>query len=236
MDIKPLSIDLIRQDPKKSDCLKCCALMVFKYFGVDISKSDLWKSVHVYKKHSGLRGAYFQDLGVYAIKKGFEPTIYHYDWSWWNQDIVNALSSSKKALISELRSFKKEKEDWSVRKNLNKDIKYVKAGGRFVFKPPLLSEIDNILINRIPIIIFVDSKQFYHQPNLDGLHSYHSIIVTGKKDNNYFLKDPLFAVEKISSNELYYSFLKTGAWMMTLTPGVSLKKEKTNVKQTKLRF
>src|SRR3972149_3448207 len=57
MDIASLNISLVRQEPKSDDCLRCCAQMIFSYFKDPISKDEIWKKLHVYKKHSGLNEA-----------------------------------------------------------------------------------------------------------------------------------------------------------------------------------
>jgi ABC-type bacteriocin/lantibiotic exporter with double-glycine peptidase domain len=234
MDIAPLSIPLVRQDPDSDDCLRACALMVFRYFKEPVTKEEVWKNLHVYKKHSGLRGGYLQDFGTYAMKKGFKPAIYHYDWSWWNKDAIDNSQKTNKSLISSLRNLKKEKTDWSDKKNIQKDIDFARKGGIFKTNLPNLFDLDSYLKQRIPVILSVKAEWFYKNPKENYSHS---IVVVGKIGDDYILRDPYLAINRMNKLELEYSWVANGAWMLVIVPGK--KKKKTispKIKQTKLRF
>ncbi len=233
MDISPLPIELARQDPKSDDCLRACALMVFKYFNDPIGKDELWKRLHTYKKHSGLRGGYHQDLGILALKKNYHAEIHHYDYSWWNEDTVSANSKSVKTLIANLKVLKKDKTDWGDKINISKDIKFAKAGGKFIVKLPNLSFIDEYLIKRIPIFLIVREALFYHNPKSDYMHS---ILVVGKVGNEYIVRDPLYAVDKIHKDELLYAWTNTRGWSMIIYPKEPIKLESVKVRQPQLKF
>ena len=214
-DIAPLKISLVRQDPQSDDCLRACAQMVFAYFKEPITKEEIWKRLHVYKKHSGLRGGYTWDLGRLAIRKGYDPLIMHYDWHWWTKNTVGANSKGKKSLIAALKELKKQKLDWAQKKEVAKEVKYAKAGGKYKIILPSTETIDSYLSARIPVIINVRSEDLYKNPNENYAHS---IVVVGKEGINYILRDPYLALEKISSEELKYAWSRTGGWMMVLIP------------------
>ena len=224
-----LEIPLIRQEPKSDDCLRCCALMVFKYFGGKTTKEEIWKKLHVYKKHSGLYGSYIQDLGRIALKMGFRPTIYHASWRWWNQETVKAASQTGKHLISTLKNLKKQKRKWSDKSVINKDILYTKAGGVFVFQLPKLTTVDFYLQKKIPVILLVRAEAFYKDPTENYTHA---ILVVGKNENKYFLKDPYLAYEDASEEELLYAWSQANGWMIAIEPGPS----KNKILQEKLMF
>lgn len=231
MDIPSLDLELIRQHPDSDDCLRACALMTLKYFNHPIKKETLWKKLHVYKKHSGLRGAYLQDFGRLAIFLGFSAKIYHYDWGWWDGETIQEIKNGKKSLIAALKRLRLKKENWSDKRNIDKDIEFVKAGGEFEFSIPKLDIIDTHLISRIPVILLVEGQFFYHQPQMKFRHS---IVVVGKKSENYLIKDPLFAFDSINKDELFYSWSNAQGWMLTIFP--SGQKVSLLVKQPKLRF
>jgi ABC-type bacteriocin/lantibiotic exporter with double-glycine peptidase domain len=232
MDIKPLSIKLVRQEPQSDDCLRACAYMVFKYFKEEVTKDEVWKNIHVYKKHSGLFGGYLQDLGVYAIRKGYKTTIYHYGYKKWNEDVAKAMKTGKKT-IAALTAFKKEQEDWIKNKELGKDVRFLKKGGIFKFQPPQTTTIDSILKKRLPVIALVQGCDLYKSPKENYVHT---IVVIGRKGGKYIIKDPYMAIEEISEKDLIFD-ISRGGWMMSLFP---LRKKKTlkapSAKQTKLKF
>ena len=231
MNITPLKIDLIRQDPDSDDCLRACALMVFKYFKEPITKEEIWGKLHVYKKHSGLYGGYLSDLGSLAIKKGYQTIIHHYATHTWDKDTIEAANKGKQALKKKMNELKKAKR-WPVRKLYSKSINYLELGGKYKIIFPTLDNLDKYLTQRIPVILSVRAENFYQNPKA----SYpHYILVIGKKEGKYIIRDPYLAVNKKDGNELLYAWMRHGGWMMVILPKKK-KEEPPTVRQTKLRF
>ena len=232
MDIASLNISLVRQEPKSDDCLRCCAQMIFSYFKDPISKDEIWKKLHVYKKHSGLYGAYFQDFGKIALKRNYKAEIHHCDWHWWNKDVVTASSKNKKSLLKELSTLKSEKKEWADKRIVNKEILFTKLGGKFNFQIPKLETIDKYLLQKIPVILIVSAEDFFQSPKEKYSHS---VLVIGKKDNNYIIRDPLHNLEETTDDELIYSWSRAGGWLMAIIPNPSKKsKQKTQSEQSQL--
>ena len=138
MDITPLEIELVRQKPGSDDGLRACALMILNHYGDPLTKEELWKKLHIYKKHSGLKGGYIQDLGRFAQKRGYKTKIHHYDWSWWNESIQEAIKKGKKSTTKALNVLKNEKKDWPDKKIIKKEISYLRKKGSFEFYPNFL--------------------------------------------------------------------------------------------------
>ena len=229
MDISPLDIKLVRQHPGSEDCLRCCAQMVFSFFDDSISNKELWKKLHVYKKHSGLSGGYLADLGLIGLKRNYQVTISHYAWDWWDKNTVDAVKNGKQPLVKALRSLKKKKKDWSRKKQLNKEISFVKAGGLFKFELPALENINFHLNRKVPVIISVRGEDLYHSPKE---FSSHIIVIIGKKDSNYIIRDPYMAINKVAGAELLHAWTRNSGWMMSMVP----KEKKTKAQQVKLKF
>jgi len=208
-----LKIKLIKQPPESDDCLRCCALMVFRYYKDNITKKEVWQKLHVYKKYSGLYGATFSDAARVALEIGYKATTLHYDWQWWNQDVVRASKHSKKELIDALKRLKLKKRKWAIRKKVEKTIDFVRMGGKYKFKYPRLENIDLFLKKNIPVILSVRAEELYQDPKEDYPHA---ILIIGKQGNNYLLNDPYLALSKISAEELYYSWVRNGGWMMAI--------------------
>jgi len=224
-----LYIPLIRQDPKSDDCLRCCALMVVKFFGDKITRDEVWRKLHVYKKHSGLFGAYFSDLGRLALKKGYKAVIYHYDWHFWNIETVESLHKSTKSLLASLATLRKESKSFGVKREISKQLLYVKDGGKYIFEIPNLETIDGFLQKKIPVIISVWGQDFYKNPKEDYRHV---IIVSGKDRDEYIIRDPYLALERINEQELDFALKRRGGWMMVIEP----KLDTSKLKQGTLRF
>jgi ABC-type bacteriocin/lantibiotic exporter with double-glycine peptidase domain len=236
MDIAPLSIPLVRQDPDSDDCLRACALMVFRYFKEPVTKEEVWKNLHVYKKHSGLRGGLLTDFGRLALKRKYNCEIRHYDWKWWNSEVKQS-SSKGKHLISSLRKLRKVKDDWSLKKVVGKEIKFIKNGGVIKMTIPSFDYLDNLLTRRLPVILTVSANDFYQNPNLDKMHDNHAVVITGKEKNKYLIKDPLYAVNRLNKNDLQFAWFRAGGCSAAIYPKKEKKKTKSpKIKQTKLRF
>lgn len=215
MAIIPLPIKLVRQDPGSDDCLRCCALMVFQYFDPKTTKEEVWKKLHVYQKHSGLEGAYFTDLGKLAISKNYNASIYHGDWHWWDKTTVEALKKSKSTFIRALKNLGLAKSHWPWKKLVAKEINFIKKGGKFFFGVPKLETIDKFLNRQIPIFLAVRAEDLYHDPK--NSHS-SAIVITGKENGKYIIKDPFWAVEEIPSEELYSAWVRNGGWLLAVEP------------------
>ncbi|OGD63704.1 hypothetical protein A2160_03385 [Candidatus Beckwithbacteria bacterium RBG_13_42_9] len=215
MNISPLPIKLVRQQPKTSDCLRCCALMVFNFYADPITKEQVWHKLHVYKKHSGLSGGYVQDLGKLALSKGYQALIYHNDWQWWPKETGEAVKKSKSSLLTNLKVLLKKKKKWQDKKIVRKEIGFLKKGGKFFFELPKTATIDNCLLKKIPVIILVRGEELYQDPESDYSHA---MVVVGKKDNNYLIKDPRWALEEIETDHLQYAWARQGGWLLAIYP------------------
>jgi len=42
--------------------------------------------------------------------------------------------------------------------------------------------------------------------------------VAGKENGKYFIKDPYWAVDEVSSQELYTALLRNGGWLLAIEP------------------
>lgn len=215
MDIAPLPVKLIRQDPSSDDCLRCCALMVFNYYSDPISKEQLWHQLHVYKKHSGLSGGYVQDLGKLALTKGYQSLIYHNDWQWWPKETGEAVKKSDLSLLTSLKLLLKKKKKWQDKKIVRKEIGFLKKGGKFSFELPKLAIIDNYLLREIPVIALVRGEELYQDPESNYSHA---ILVVGKRANIYLIRDPHWALEEIEADHLQYAWARQGGWLLAIYP------------------
>jgi ABC-type bacteriocin/lantibiotic exporter with double-glycine peptidase domain len=215
MDIPPLPVHLVRQNLANLNCLQSCALMVLQYFDVKISPDELRRKIHFYQKHSGLFGSFLTDLGRLAIKKNLTPFISHYDWQWWDQETAEVATKRPKQLIMQLKALGKSKTDWGERKIHTKEIQYLKAGGKFRFEKPQLSQIDFWLQKQLPVVLRVWAADFYHAPKENYANI---IVVVGKRGADYLIRDPQLALKSIERDNLLVAWTRAGNWLMTLTP------------------
>lgn len=215
MDIAPLPIKLVRQKPHGDDCHKCTTEMVFNFYNDHETAKKVWSFLHTYKKHSGLEGVFCQDVGKFALSRGYKVIISHNDWGWWDEDTVKASKKGKLRLIKALKKLKKEKKAWSDKKIIDKEIVFVKKGGIFNFEIPRFENIESCLLQKIPVFLIVRGEFLFRSP--DAKYN-HSILVIGKKANKYLIRDPLYAIESIDKDELYIAWAKTGGWMMVVEP------------------
>jgi len=215
MDLAPLPVKLVRQNLANLNCLQSCALMVLQYFKVPISTDELRKKVHYYQKHSGLSGSFLTDLGQLALKKDLIPYISHYDWQWWDQETAEAAVKHPKLLVQKIKALRRIKADWGEKKIHSKEIQYLKAGGTLRFEKPALDQIELWLGKKLPVILRVWAADFFHQPK-ENYATF--IVVTGKRENTYLVKDPQLALKTVDQEELFVAWTRASNWLMTLTP------------------
>lgn len=215
MDIAPLPIKLVRQDADSDDCLRCCTLMVLQYFDKVITKEEVWRKLHVYKKHSGLHGGYLTDLGKMALARNYKVSIHHGNWRWWDKATVEAAKKSKATLLKALKQLRQAKKTWGEKKEVSKEINFVNRGGQFHFEIPKLETINGYLYQGCPVILLVCAQELYQNPKE---HYIHALVVTGRKGNHYFLKDPYLAIEEISAENLFYAWARASGWLLTIQP------------------
>ncbi len=229
MDITPLNISLVRQQPGSDDCLRACTLMLFRFNNEKITKKEIWKKLHVYKKHSGLSGIYLTDVGRLVLQKGHKVTIHHNDWQCWDEATMNESKKRSSSFINALKSLKKAKKKWADKKIIDKEIAFVRAGGKFKIQLPKLENIDFHLYRKTPVLLLVRGQHLYHSPKQDYNQG---ILVIGKKLNKYLIRDPFLAIKELEQDELYLAWARTGGWMLTVIP----KEEKSKISQAKLSF
>jgi uncharacterized protein YvpB len=208
-----LPIKLLKQKRNSDDCLRCAFYMAMHYLDSKLTQKDVWERLRVYKKNSGLWGAYFVDAGVIAISEGFESKIYHSDWKWWDKKVVQATKGSKKSLLKALTDFRKTKKKQGHKLMIDKEIDFVKAGGKFISKIPSTKTIDAYLENRTPVIISVSGADLDENPKHDWLHA---ILIYGMDGDNYLIHDPYIGTRKENKEKVHYAWCKPGGWMLVI--------------------
>lgn len=155
------------------------------------------------------------DLGKLALEKGYKPTIYLYGWNWWDEKTTKALKGGKRVFIKALQNLKRKKKEWKDKKIINKEVAFLKKGGSFKFEHPTLDIIDSYLQKNLPIIIAIRAEHLYRSPKENYPHS---IVVVGKDTNDYLIKDPYLALEKVKQEELLYAWTRNGGRAISFTP------------------
>jgi len=189
--------------------------MLLNFLGDDISQEEVWRKLHVYKKHSGLYGTYLSDVGSLALSRGHQATIIHNDWHWWDKQTMAAAGKGRSPTVKALRILKQKKKEWGDEKQIDKEIRFAKKGGAYQIQLPKLSAVDTYLQQNLPVILAVRSEELYHDPEETYTHF---ILVVGKKDNTYLIRDPYLAIEKIEGDELTYAWARQGGWMLVVHP------------------
>lgn len=194
--------------------------MMLNFLGDEISQEEVWRKLHVYQKHSGLHGSYLSDIGSLALSRGHQVTISHYDWHWWDKPTMVAAKKSPASLIKALRLLRQKKTEWSDKKIIDKEIRFVKKGGTHRVQLPHLSQIDAYLQQELPVLLAVRSEELYRDPE----ETYgHFILAVGKKDSTYVIRDPYLAIEEVDRGELSYAWARQGGWMVVVHPKVEEK-------------
>ena len=162
------------------------------------------------------------------IKNGYKVTYFLYDWHSWDKETVSKSAKNNKSLFKTLGKLKSQKVSWVQKRLIQKEFNFAKSGGDFKFVIPSSNIIDKFLLNKIPVIVQVWAQDLYQDPKEDYRQA---IIVTGKKDDKYLVKDPYLALEAISENELIHASIKNGGRVMVIEPSeknVKLKQERLN--------
>lgn len=179
MNYKKLNIPLIKQKKNSVECGFASLLMIFDFYGVKKSFTELRKDLEIFKI-----GTYAPQLGAYLCKNGFEVelvtqhpglfTLYHRKYS---QEKI--LTHFKKLLKSS-----KSDNDKIVLKYF---IEFMECGGKIKVAVPNADYIKTSLKTGYPLISLLTSN-FLSSKEVG--FNFHFNVITGISDKYIFTNDP----------------------------------------------
>lgn len=176
-----LNVSLVRQEENTWDCGLAGISMFFKYYGIDVSYSQIKKDLIVYEK----LGTFAPQIGSYLIKHGLEVEIVILNPYLFSLADKN---KSQKELLEYLEELLPK-----VTKERNKlaigfFIDFLKDGGRLKIKIPEFEDIKQEIDKKRPVGALLTTRMLQ---NLSGFN-FHFNIVKGYDENHIIALDPMW--------------------------------------------
>lgn len=174
--MKRLHVPHSRQE-KKNTCGVGVLRMLMRYWGVKLSEKEVLEKVPL---HSW--GAYTTDLGVIALKRGFEVEA----WT-FHLGILGELKLAWGAEVN-LDILRRVKPRASDRATYESMVRYVKAGGKLDWDTLRVTRLKKWLDKKVPCIISVNTAALgnYWRRFDNG----HYLVVEGYEGDEFWVVDP----------------------------------------------
>lgn len=148
-----LGIDILPQ-PTDSSCGPTCLQAVYQYYGDFVELPNLIGQV----KQLKTGGTLAVNLGIHALKRGYQSTIYTYnlylfDPSWFEDPATDII---EKLLLQ--RSYKPQRK---IKYASNAYIKFLKLGGKIKFQDLTPELIKRYLLDRRPVLTGLSATYLY---------------------------------------------------------------------------
>lgn len=170
-------------------------------------------------------GCYIQDLGAFALSKGFNVEVFSYDMIYldptWSSLSNNDLIERMNARLHHVKSSK------SSSANFKSLINYVSNGGKLSISLPKKEQIISLLQENKPILAIVNSNSLYDRARLDyngktndvtGTVGGHFLVIVGHKNGYFFVIDPSYEnpISVVQEDRFMFSLSLWGGWMMVI--------------------
>jgi len=176
----------ISQQETDKSCGVACLRSIMNYYGKNLSEKDLWAKNKPYQtKNEGIRNP-IMNLGVTALKFGFDVTYIGY-----NPIIVN--NNSSKDLKKSLKEKSKTYFDYG-KFYIDETLKFLKLGGKIESDKLNIKKIKN-LIDKHKFILVEIKPAFLHK--WGSINMNHKIILAGYNKKGFKALNPSDAKEHI---------------------------------------
>jgi hypothetical protein len=186
----------------KENCGTKCLKAVLNYYGRNDYKTS---------KISSKFNFWITDLGINAIKLGFEPIIYTYSHTIFEPQWLHLPQA--KFLEKLNRNSQKNKILKQARKSV---ADFIKLGGKFKREVITIKNLKSYLKRKKPVILAVNSSVIHRESRFS---SGHYIILIGYRKNDFIILNPgrkTFKEEVINQNLILYSLYQWGGWALIL--------------------
>ncbi len=174
------------QQRGSTDCQIATTLMILAFLHHPMSYENLVDEL----KHYIIDGVGMHSQGhaIFFARNGYQTVFGHHDIDMLDPVIENCTEADLPKLEQHLKSLKETEQETYRVKKLSLDIEFIKAGGQYTNTLPTLSTLDHFLAQNIPIVCGVRNKALHLNPS--GGSGNHSVIITGKEGQSYFVNDP----------------------------------------------
>ncbi|MBF0225350.1 MAG: peptidase-C39 like family protein [Desulfobacterales bacterium] len=205
---KKLKFGILPQ-PDDTTCGPTCLHAVYNYFGNKIKLDKVIREVKSFEDGGTL--AVF--LGIHALSKGYNATIYTFDIhifdpTWFTMD--------RKKMISRLAMQMQVKTDAKIKEICKAYLDFFNLGGNIEFRDLTTTLIKNLLKKSYPILTGLSATYLYRTPrefqvgkkliydDVRGDPSGHFVVLCGYdiKDRTALVADPLMP-NPISDEQIY---------------------------------
>jgi len=213
-----LDVPLKKQKKGSYHCGLACLMMLMEYYRQKCDYDQLLKEAKVYKKLPGKKsgGIYTADLGCLALKRGFKVFLNYHHPGILDKTIEDISEKNVGKLKNYLKKIGEEKMPLKIKRQIEKDIKYIEAGGKYSTKLPTLKSLDKYLNKKIPVMVCLAMNSLRSNPLKESAHF---VVIAGKEKNDYWINDPSTRFTKpykLPSDKLLHSWYNAGSFLMVI--------------------
>jgi len=186
-----LNAPLVRQSYKSNVCGIAGLSMIYGFYGIEKSISDLKSEIELHKI-----GTYVPQLGLDLLSKGFSVDIITY-----NPYLVCKAyrKLSQKGLLKEFEArykkvrLKRKPAYAKVKLALRYFIDFMNAGGRVTVKLPDRNDITEEIDSGRPMAALLTTRFL---TSAKPVFNFHFVVITGYNGNTVYVNDPLWHPER----------------------------------------
>lgn len=207
-----IEVPYIKQREGSYHCQVATTLMILEFFKDSMTYDQLLIELDPYMLEDGMHS---QGPATFFKKRGYSSFFAHHDLDMLDPSIENCTEKDVEKLETRLLGLEKnEKNKYQIEK-LNFDIAFIKEGGLYSSFLPKLETVDEYLKKGIPVVLSgVRNKGLHLKPTAGAGN--HSIVITGKESDSYFINDPSPKTEgqySLHKDRLLHAWYNSGAQM-----------------------
>ncbi len=211
-----ISIKPIKQE-SPNDCSITCMRMILDYYGLKISREEIFDFII---KATPDGGSFLSEIGRFAKSKGFAVDMHAYNlYLTEPEDSKLDKGEFLKKLVKELENSKRDKYYDLM---LESTIKAIRNGINYVIAKPTVEIIKKYLNKMIPVSVRLNYTALVGEQG-DPFDS-HDVILSGIKNNDFYLIDPYDASEKLfKQDDLMFAIsqskiISASAYLLAVKP------------------
>jgi hypothetical protein len=179
-----LDIPKYLQQKNSTNCQAVCTQMVLHYYGDMLTMDEIMKGLRPYIIEQ--TGMHSEGPAIWLAQRGYNVTYISHDLEVIDEGIQNITNKDVGKLRKRLAEISDSNRQYQ-REKIELTIKAIEAGVTFSNEIPDLSLVDEMLSRKIPVRLGARASGLQANPG----HQYnHSVLVVGKKGNDYMLNDP----------------------------------------------
>jgi len=183
-----INVPLVLQDKASSDCWIACLSMIFEYYGIPKTISQIKDEITVYENI----WTYIPQLWTYLIKNWFAVEVVTLNPHLFTKNHSNLSQEKLTAYFDKIAKETPEKLRKSDLKNVEKQIKFfhqfLHQGWKITVKIPTIEDVKEEISSKRPLITLMTTNYLLGD---NPWFNFHFNVITGIDDEKIYVNDPL---------------------------------------------